>query len=416
MATDRMGLLGLIAVATAAVLLATVPVLAQGDQNKEQAGPGQEEGQGPPPGPPPALVQVDVVRKESVQELWQVVGRLVEVRRASVAAEQSGKVVAVSAEEGDPVKGDTSILARIDDVWAQLSVRAAKAEVDQKVARVDEETARVEQARRDLKSVKELFRAQSAKQKELDDAGTLLQEREASLRLAEAELAAVQVQRERADKELARLVVTAPFDGRVVRKLTEVGQWVAAGSPVAEIISVGRIDAVIDVPESYVNKLHPGLDVEVQVEPLAVTIVGKVVSITPMGSTAARTFPAKIRVDDRGGSLMPGMSVVAHVPTGEMLERFTVPRDAVKRTSNGTVVWANLQGKAMPINVKVLFGVKDRLVVVAVGAGPPLMPGVQVVTEGAERLFPTQPLIPTDPQPSAADSPAGKPTSDKPNR
>jgi len=411
-----MGLPGLLAVAAAAMLAATVPVLGQGGQNGQQAGTGQPEGQGPPAGPPPALVQVDVVRKEKVQELWQVVGRLVEVRRASVAAEQSGKVVEVSAEEGDPVKADTTILARIDDVWARLSLRAAKAEVAQKLASVDEEAARVEQAQRDLEFVKEVFESQSAKQKELSDAQTLVKERKAALAVAEAELVAAQVQVERAEEDLTRLVVAAPFDGRVVRKLTEVGQWVAAGSTVAEIISIGRIDAVIDVPEKYVNKLSPGLDVEVQVDPLAETIAGKVVSITPMGSTAARTFPAKIRLDDRGGKLMPGMSVVAHVPTGEMRERFTVPRDAVKRTPNGTVVWANLQGKAMPINVKVLFGVKDRMVVVPVGAGPPLMPGVQVVTEGAERLFPTQPLIIAGEQPPSADSPDVKPTVEKPDQ
>lgn len=418
MATDRKALTGLFAVATVALLVATAPVLAQGDQNKEQANPEQKEGQasppGPPPGPPPALVQVDVVRKEKVQELWQVIGRLVEVRRALVAAEQSGKVAEVSAEEGDPVKGKTTILARIEDVWAQLSIRAADAELNQRKARVDEETARFEQAKDDLKSVEELFRSESAKMKELRDAKTLLQERKATLAVADAELVAAHVQVARAQEDLARLAVTAPFDGRVVRKLTEVGQWVTAGSTVAEIISVGQIDAVIDVPERYVNKLSPGLDVEVQIESLAVTIAGKVVSITPMGSTAARTFPVKIRLDDRGGKLMPGMSVVAHVPTGEMRERLTVPRDAVKRTANGTVVWANLQGKAMPINVKVLFGAKDRFVVVPVGGGPPLMPGAQVVTEGAERLFPTQPLIPTNPQPSAADSPAGKPAANKP--
>ena len=401
MATDRMGLFGLIAAAMAVLLVATGPALGQGDQDSEQAGARPQDGQGPPPGPPPALVQVDVVRKETIQARREVVGRLVEVRRAMVAAEQPGRVVQVNAEEGDKVKADDTVLARIDDVWASLALRTAEAELAQERASVLAETARLNQAKRDLEFVTEVFESGSITQKELIDAEALVRERQASLAVAQATVLAASVQEDRCREDLSRLVVRAPFDGVVVRKMTEVGQWVTVGATVAEIISVGHVDALVDVPEEFVNHLNRGLEVEVWVESLAATVTGKVASITPMGSVSARTFPVKIRLNDRDGSFKPGMSVIAHVPTGKMLEQLTVPRDAVKRTASGTVVWVNLEGKAMPVGVKILFGVKDRFVVTPVGGGPPLLPGARVVTEGAERLFPTQPLNVIKPQTAA---------------
>ena len=126
--------------------------------------------------------------------------------------------------------------------------------------------------------------------------------------------------------------------------------------------------------------------------------------LTPLAASTARTFPVKIRfADDKGGQLKAGMSALAQVPNGEPQQVLTVPRDAIHRTHAGTVVWANLDGKAMSIPVKVLFGNGDRY---AVGTTrdqmPPLTPDMQVVIEGGERLmFPGQPLMITQSQVSA---------------
>jgi RND family efflux transporter MFP subunit len=162
------------------------------------------------------------------------------------------------------------------------------------------------------------------------------------------------------------------------------------------VISSGEIEAVVDVPESLVNHLKVNEAIEVIVEPLRMEVMGKVVAIVPDANAAARTFPVKIRLDDKQGQLKPGMSVIARAPTGATADRLTVPRDAIMRTPNGAVVWANIGGQAMSIGVKVLFGVGDRYAIDVLGGGPPLTDGMQVVVEGAERLFPTRPLMIAD--------------------
>jgi RND family efflux transporter MFP subunit len=343
-------------------------------------------------GPPPALVRVSSVASETVQNRWDVVGRLRQIRRALVAAEQSGRVVRVNAEQGDVVVAGETVLAHIDDVWAKLALQTAEAKLRQARARVDEEEARLEQAQRDYDFLRDLEKRNSAQPKEVADAGTLVSERKASLDRVRAELAEVESEVQRQRENVQRLQIVAPFDGIVIEKMTEVGQWLTAGSPVAEIISTGQIDGVIDVPERLINFLQPGDKVELIIESLGVEVVGEVVSITPLANVAARTFPVKVRFDNPEGLYKSGMSVTAHVPTGEKVERLTVPRDAVQRAGARAVVWANVNGQAMPVNVKVLFGQGDRYVIEPDGGGVPLQAGMQVVVEGAERLFPTRPL------------------------
>jgi len=351
-----------------------------------------KDGPPKPSGPPPAKVRVAPVIKQRVQNKWQVVGRLIEVRRSHVAAERDGRVIKVSAEQGDRVVGGKTVLARTDDTWTQLDLRIANARLAQAKAQVAESQSDLDQAKRHFQFLSALSATKVAKRKEVDDASDQVTAGQARQQNAQATVLEMQASIDRRREELTRHVITAPFDGVVIQKLTEVGQWLSSGDVVAEIISTGSIDAVINVPERYINVITVGDTIDIAIEPLRRMVSGKVVSITPMGSTAARTFPVKVRIDDQDGDLKAGMSVAAYVPTGDEAERLTVPRDAVIRNADRSQVWLNLKGKAMPVGVKVLFGAGKSFVIQPVG-GPPLMPGMEVVIEGAERLFPTQPLI-----------------------
>ena len=413
---------------------------------------GAEAGAAPgggPGGPPPAQVRVGTVEVKELQNRVPVIGRLQEVRRVTVTAEVEGRVVGVAVDQGSKVTGGETTLANVDRTLMDLAEQSAD-------AAVAEAQANLKQSRTDLEQLTKLREANSAMAKEVEDQRTAVAGNE-------ARLAAAVAAQERARTEAQRTTVVAPFDGAVTQKLAEVGQWVTPGDPVVEMISTGEIDAVIDLPERYVAGLSMGDEIGVRVEVLKADLTGRVVAIRPDAMTASRTFPVKVRIDDPGDQLRPGMSVVAHVPVSEMKMFATVPRDAVLQTAGGAVVWYAMDPSAMggpsadsapggpppggagepasdggdgntpqaggagvasapgsgsagggasgaggaaasgagpmamsePVNV--LFGVGgDRYAVEPLpGAqGPPaLTEGTPVVIEGAERLFPTQPLI-----------------------
>ncbi|NJL31155.1 MAG: efflux RND transporter periplasmic adaptor subunit [Phycisphaerales bacterium] len=287
-------------------------------------------------------------------------------------------------------------MLRIDPVWMNLNLDTAKAELERAKAMVAVAQANLDKSSRERIRLEELFTNKSTSQKELDDARSAERADQAQLLSEQAQVHAAESALQRASLEVERLDVLAPFDGVVVRKMIEVGQWANAGTPLMEIVSRGRIDALIDVPERFVDTVTMGSQIQVLIEPLNMEVVGEVRSIVPDGGNAARTFPVRVSLDDLDGRLLPGMSVLARVPTMKQADTITVPRDAVLRTAQGATVWMNVGGMALPAPVQVLFSKGDRLAVEPLPSsmGPPLSPGMQVVIEGAESLFPTRPLIP----------------------
>lgn len=91
------------------------------------------------------------------------------------------------------------------------------------------------------------------------------------------------------------------------------------------------------------------------------------------------------------------MTVVGLVPTGEPKEAMTISKDAVLRNETGNFVYFDGGGVAAIAPIRVEYAVGDRVVV----QSDVLRPGMQVIVEGNERLFPSQPLMIQNATPAA---------------
>ena len=338
---------------------------------------------------PSTSVKVAQVSTQVMQERVMVVGRLEEVKRSTVASEVEGRVTELLTPAGREVVGGETVIARVDSVWSTLAVEQAKADLA-----AAEATAR--QAVRELKLLESLGSRNASDPQAIDDARAEAESSAANVLARKAAL-------HRAEETSKRVEIIAPFDGIVSAKLTEKGQWLEPGSAVVEVVSRGQIDAVIDVPEQIITQVPKGTPIELYIEALDLTITGEVVAINPDGSNAARTYPVKVRVDDRDGLLKVGMSVTARVPIRAEKEYLVVPRDAVQYAPTGPQVWMSLvmpasapgsKPQGIPMDVDVLFGVDGMFAVQPKPKveGMDLMPGMDVVIEGAERLWPTRPV------------------------
>ena len=382
----------------------------------------QEKAKQPPQtGPPPTMVQVSLVQKRTLQRRVELVGRLREIKRAPVPSEVEGKLLALLTPGGRQLLGPhaelerfldvfmvdqdivPTVIARVDPTWAKLAL--AKAEGDLQAAK-----ANAKRSASELELVEAMFNRGSAERQSLIDAQS---EKDADAASIDVMQAAVDL----AQEQLDRCEIRAPFDAVVTKKLSEQGQWVSPGSGVVEIVTRGKIDAVIDVPESYVKYIRTAprdadvtkddnvTKVELTIDATGQRVVGHAVAVNPDGSNAARTYAMKVQIDDRDGLFKVGMSVSAMVPLEQEREYLVVPRDAVRDAENSRQVWISMvmQGPmpvAVPMDVKVLFGPDEDKKYYAVEPlpkmeGVSLDEGMQVVTQGAERLWPMRPLIVT---------------------
>ncbi len=340
----------------------------------------------PQKGPPPALVRVGQVDRRQVQQKRLIVGQVEPIRQSEVASEESGRVIQAPPDPGTAVNRG-AVLVKLDGELLSQQRTAAAAQVTEAQADVERVKAELALAERMRQRYADLLPTDAATKVEYDQAVRDEAVSKAHRALAEATLAHRRAVLGEYDQRLERMTIAAPFEGIVIARSTELGQWLSPGRTVATVIAIDRVDAVLEVPETMVGELAADQPILLRVPAVHADPKGKVHRIVPSADRTARTFPVWVRVDNRDHRLMPGMTVQAELPTGRRIEALTVPRDAVQIIPGGARVFAVRGEVAVPVMVNIRFAADDRVVVDAA-----LEPGEQVVIEGNERLLPGQPL------------------------
>jgi membrane fusion protein (multidrug efflux system) len=349
-------------------------------------------------GPPPAKVTLDAARTEMVDLRRDVIGHVRAVSRSRVAAEEQGRVVELAVDRGDAVEaGD--VLVRLDATLLALDLERAASEIEAAEATVAERRAALDRFERDLGRLEGLAARDGATESEMDEARTDALTAQARLRQAEASLITAQIQKRRLEARMADMTVRAPFPGRVVDKRTEVGEWIGEGDIVIDLVRIDAVDIVLDVPERFIGAIQAIAEEEgaaeryggisIRVGATGEQIVAEDVVVIAEGDELARSFPVRVRVENPGGRMKPGMSVTASVPTGARGEMLTISKDAIMRNDAGPFVFIDDGGVAGTRPIDILFALGDR---VAIRSGG-VRPGTMLVVEGNERMFPTQPLM-----------------------
>ncbi len=199
---------------------------------------------GPKPVPRPEgrripVVRVTTARAEDVRLDVTAFGVVRPRTETTLVAQVAGRVEAVSPSwksGGFFRKGE--VLLRIDARDYELRRTQAEALVARAKAGLDRVEAEAGVARREWQE----FGKGEANPLAL---------RKPQLEEAEAQLASARAALKAAELDLLRTSIRAPYDGRVREKLCDVGQFVAAGTPVARIYATDYAEVRLAVPDHH---------------------------------------------------------------------------------------------------------------------------------------------------------------------
>jgi RND family efflux transporter MFP subunit len=316
---------------------------------------------------PPPLVRIEEVHPRDVRLDVSSSGQVVPRTETTLVSEVGGKIMEVSsslAAGGFFLEGD--VLARIDDRDYRAAVTEARANVAQAEVALAREEGEAEIARKEWKEL--------GNEGEPDP----LVLREPQMKQAEAALASARARLEKAEADLARTTIRAPYDGRVRAKSVDVGQFVAPGTRLATIWADDAAEVRLAVPTDEIVYLDlplasdPGADGPPVV--LAATLggewfrwTGEVVRVEAEIDDRTRMFHVVARVDDPLGRrtgrepvLPMGLFVDASISGRLEAGVFVVPRSAVRRGGTVNVVE---DGKLRVRSVRVVRTVRDEAVV-----------------------------------------------------
>lgn len=317
-----------------------------------------------PKSSPPASVTAAEVRTGMVAPQSEFIATIFYQEISETASEISGLASDVRFEEGLRVKKGQILVTLGSDILRK-QLQAAKLKYEQVLSEL-------EIARIDLKRRQKLYEKKSISQQAYDD-------NKYRVIGSEKHAASLNAEVEQLEIELEKKIIRAPFDGVVIKRYVDRGEWISEGETVAEIGKDDVIDIVAQLPEKIIQYVKIGM--QVQATANGNQFSGTVIAVVPKGDVSTRTFPVKIRTPNQF-SLIEGMSAKVTLPTGEIKKTLIVPRDAVISQFGRTVVFLAQDSKATMLPVQVIgFEGLDAGV-----ASPGLKEGMLVIVEGNERL------------------------------
>lgn len=245
----------------------------------------------------PHSVIVARVEERLVARKQRYVGTIKPVRRSMVSSPVDGEIIACLAVEGDFVAakdgnaGAPLVVLRTKPVEIDLAVAEAELRarthklaelklsaplvIEQAQAQKEAAEASMNYARWRVNHTQELRRRGAASEFELEEQRAAAQsatkayvEREAAWELAKSGLwkerieqaeASIEAQKQTIDglkDDMAQHAVFTPFDGYVIEKYAEVGQWVTKGDPIMEVVKIDDVYVEVPVPEEDVARVR----------------------------------------------------------------------------------------------------------------------------------------------------------------
>lgn len=298
---------------------------------------------------PPANVVLLEVTPSTMQDRINLPGVIEPWEKLTLLSKVHGTVTDTLVQEGDKVtKGQ--VIARLDPADFQIARDSARAVYELAVADQQRLAALFEQ---DI-----IPRAQ-------------IEKMDAHVKTSKAAL-------ENAQLMLSRCTIKAPISGVIRRLDAKEGLLLNVSDPVAEILQIDRVKAVVGIPESDVALVRNIEDVALTVQALDnMEIIGRTHYLASSPENGARLYRLELAVDNRDHQILPGMFFRAQIVKKVYRDTVAVPIYAVIKRQDKQFVYVEKNGVAQQQPVK-LGIIEDSMVQVTNG----LSPGSRVVVEG----------------------------------
>lgn len=289
-------------------------------------------------------------------------GKLVAKNSVNVSTRMMGYITSMKAEVGQNVTAG-QLLVNINATDIQAKGGQASAQISQAQANYN-------MAKKDYERFQNLYKSQSASQKELDDM-------RARYEMASAGLQAAQQMKNEVNAQYRYTNVTAPISGTITAKFAEQGDLANPGMPLLTIESPSSLQAQVLVSEQNITMISNGMPVDVTLKSMNRTVSGTVSEISKSATNTGGQYMVKINIHN-ASDLLPGMFVNVQfpfktsgkinqdfnetmmIPTSALVENGQLAGVYVVSSQNTAVLRWIRTGKTLGDQVEVLSGLNSK--------------------------------------------------------
>jgi membrane fusion protein, multidrug efflux system len=292
------------------------------------------------------------------------------MRRTSIAPQVPGLVTGLPVRESRAVaRGE--LLVQVDTMEYAMAVASARSGLVQAQATFRELT---------------LFDA--------DDTSLTAEAREERQRFARAraQLDQREVDLRRAELDLERSSIRAPFPGYVADLEVVEGEYVTTGQRLMVLVDIHPIKVEVNVLEREVANIGPGRRAVVTFSAFPdERFEGRVETINPILS-AERTARVTVLLDNPGGRIKPGMYASVNLEAQAIPDRVLVPRSAILERDSRTMLFVFEEGRAKWRYVTTGRENSEWVEILENPETDIVRPGEIVLTNGHQYLFHEAPI------------------------
>lgn len=340
-------------------------------------------------------VKASIIENKNREERRLITGNLETVKKSIIASQESGLVTKADFQDGQIVsKGN--ILIELDSTRLKIEQEQVKLQTLKTLNYLNQKEIELKDASEELNRLlkSEKQSAGSTSQLEIQKIQKILELAKSNKLSAEHDHKTSLLKETLIETRIKDMQVVAPFDGIIIKKNIEVGEWVNPGTPIATLNSIGLFKAKLEIPETIsINELKKISAIEVFVSGHNKPFLADQIQVIPEINPRSRVFQLTAIIKDELNTLATGQSVQAYIPISQKRDYLVIPSDAVNKDAGGNFVYKIIPaGKdsfmAMPANIKILFLEGNSYYIESAS----LKAGDQIVVEGNERLRPMAPV------------------------
>ena len=260
---------------------------------------------------PAIAVKVSGISADGNSPFVTASGKIEAENSANLSTRMMGYVTKLHVQVGQKV-GAGQLLVSINNT----DLQAKKAQVD---ASILQATAGYNNAKKDYDRFVNLFKQQSASQKELDDMT-------ARYEMAKAGLEGARQMRNEILAQFSYSNITAPFSGTVTNTFVKEGDMANPGMPLVSIEGASRLQVTAMVSENEIAEIKKGMPVHVLVKSSNAKLTGKVSEVSISATNTGGQYLVKVNLDKTDNSVLSGMFVNVQFPVTNKTQTVTSDR------------------------------------------------------------------------------------------
>lgn len=273
-------------------------------------------------------VEVAEIEKKVLTSSYSTTGKLYASEEINVSSETNGKVESINFKLGDKVnKGDILYTLENDDLKTDVNLQKSQLQKS-----VDNAKIEYEDKLKNYNKMKSLYESGAVIKKEFEDSETAYEQAKLNYQQAQKDLESNSIT---LNSSLNDTIIKSPINGIIASRNVEIGEM--TGSSDFVIVKLDPITVKANVSEEVVNKISNGDNVNIKVQEK--DYIGKIISISPVGSNNTNIYPVEIEVANKDSFLKPGMFADIDFEIEKMEGQIVVPKKAILSKNNEDYVY-----------------------------------------------------------------------------